>query len=81
MAEIRKDKRVQADRVEDEFDAEDIYDEKERDVMLDEDEITAAEYAYMQGREMTKKRIKKDKMSNHEDTKSVELAEDEYIDD
>jgi hypothetical protein len=76
-------KRVQADHIEDEdkFDAEDIYDEKERETMLDEDEITASEYAFMQGREMTKKRIKKNEKADHEDTKSVELAEDEYVDD
>lgn len=83
MSKKRKIKRVQADRVEDEdeMDTEDVYDEKERDVMLEEDEITAAEYGFMQGREMTKKRIKKSKKASHEDTKSVELAENEYIDD
>ena len=36
-----------------ETETDDIYDEKQREKMLDEDEITAAENAFMQGREMT----------------------------
>jgi hypothetical protein len=35
-----------------ETETEDIYDDKQREEMLDEDEITAAENAFMQGREM-----------------------------
>lgn len=46
--------------------------------MLDEDEIAAAENAFMQGREM---KPEKKKRTTHEDTVSVELAEDEYKDD
>ena len=57
---------------------EDIYDEKQREEMLDEDEITAAENAFMQGREMTPD---KKKRPAHKDTVSVELAEDEYEED
>ena len=46
--------------------------------MLDEDEITAAENAFMQGREM-----KPDKKNHpaHKDTVAVELAEEEYEED
>ena len=60
---------------------EDIYDEEQRERMLDEDEITAAENAFMQGREMKTKRIKKNKKTPHNDTVSVELAEEEYTED
>jgi hypothetical protein len=37
---------------EEETETEDIYDDKQREEILDEDEITAAENAFMQGREM-----------------------------
>jgi hypothetical protein len=49
--------------------------------MLDEDGITAAENAFMQGREIKHKEIKKAKKTLHEDTVSVELAENEYKED
>ena len=61
-----------------ETETEDIYDDKQREEMLDEDEITAAENAFMQGREMT---LEKKKRPTHKDTVSVELAEDEYEED
>jgi hypothetical protein len=64
-----------------ETETEDIYDDKQREEMLDEDEITAAENAFMQGREMQPKKRKSDKQTNHKDTVSVELAEDEYEED
>jgi hypothetical protein len=48
--------------------------------MLDDDEITAAENAFMQGREM-KPEKRKSKKTSHTDTVSVELAEDEYTED
>jgi hypothetical protein len=63
---------------EEETETEDIYDDKQREEMLDEDEITAAENAFMQGREMTPD---KKKHPPHKDTVSVELAEDEYEED
>jgi hypothetical protein len=61
-----------------ETETEDIYDDKQREEMLDEDEITAAENAFMQGREITPD---KKKHATHKDTVSVELAEDEYKED
>jgi hypothetical protein len=61
-----------------ETETEDIYDEKQREKMLDEDEITAAENAFMQGREM---KPDKKKQRAHKDTVSVELAENEYEED
>jgi len=56
----------------------DSYDDKQREEMLDEDDITVAENAFMQGREMTPEKMKH---PTHRDTVSVELAEDEYKDD
>ena len=55
-----------------------IYDDKQREEMLDEDEITAAENAFMQGREITPEKRKR---PTHKDTFSVQLAEDEYKED
>jgi hypothetical protein len=60
-----------------ETETEDIYDDKQREKMLKEDEITAAENAFMQGREMKPKT----KSPTHEDTVSVQLAENEYKED
>jgi len=79
----RKIKRFKDRNVEkqEETETEDIYDEEQREKMLDEDEITAAENAFMQGREMKLKRIKKNKKTSHTDTVSVELAEEEYSED
>jgi hypothetical protein len=63
---------------EEEAETDDIYDDKQREEMLKEDEISAAENAFMQGREM---KLKKRKRPQHKDTVSVELAEDEYKED
>lgn len=64
---------------------EDIYDEEQREEMLKDDEITEAEYSFMAGREkVEKKRGKKGlglERKGHEDTASVELAEEEYEED
>ena len=66
---------------EEEIETEDIYDDKQREEMLDEDEITAAENAFMQGREMKTEKRKSNKKISHSDTVSVELAEEEYTED
>ncbi len=52
---------------------EDIYDSEQREKMLDEDEITAAEEGFMKGRDEppSKKRTRKE---THDDSTSVELA-------
>jgi len=63
---------------EEETETEDIYNDKQREEMLKEDEISAAENAFMQGREMTPEKRKR---PTHKDTVSVELAEDEYEED
>ena len=83
MSKKRKKKRFDDSDVErqEEVETEDIYDEEQREKMLDEDEITAAENAFMEGREMKLKRIKKNEKTPHSDTVSVELAEEEYTED
>ena len=83
MSKKRKKRNVDTDYVEkqEEIETEDIYDEEQREKMLDEDEITAAENAFMEGREMKLKRIKKNEKTPHSDTVSVELAEEEYTED
>jgi hypothetical protein len=60
----------------------DIYDAKEREEMLDDDEITAAEEGFMRGRddEPSKKQTRKNAIS-HTDETSVELAKEDSEDD
>jgi hypothetical protein len=64
-----------------ENETEDIYDDEQRERMLDEDEISAAENAFMQGRELKPKKVESSKKTSHNDTVSVELAEEEYTED
>lgn len=63
-----------------EIETEDIYNEEEREEMLEEDEITAAENAFMAGREMMIKK-KKERWREHKESTAVELAEEEYVED
>ncbi len=79
-AKRKKTKHVDTDDAEQEKEREtgDIYDDEQRGEMLKADGITAAENAFMQGREMT---LEKRKRPTHKDTVSVQLAEDEYKDD
>ncbi len=77
----RKDaKRVDTDDAEQEEEREtgDIYDDAQRGEMLKADGITAAENAFMQGREMAPRKRKR---PTHKDTVSVQLAEEEYKED
>jgi hypothetical protein len=62
---------------------EDIYNSKEREEMLDDDEITAAEEGFMRGREgeePSKKETRKNAVS-HDDQIAVELAKEDAEDD
>ena len=81
----RKMPHVDTDEVErkekQEIDTMDIYKEKEREQMLEDDEITTAEGAFMAGREIKVGKKKKDLMLEDRDTESVELAEEDYRDD
>jgi hypothetical protein len=76
----RRMKHVGTEDVEKEKEREtgDIYDEKQRGEMLKADGITAAENAFMRGRET---KPEKRKSRTHKDTVSVELAEGEYKED
>ncbi len=79
-AKRKKIERIDAEDAEQEKEREtgDIYDDEQRGEMLKADGITAAESAFMQGREMTPEKRKR---STHRDTVSVQLAEDEYTED
>lgn len=81
---MKKEKRksVREER-EEETETTDIYDEKQLEEMLENDEITEAEYSFMLGREKVGKKKKKLGLERreHEDTQSVELAKNEYEDD
>jgi hypothetical protein len=62
--------------------SEDIYDDESRQEMLEGDEITATEEGFMRGWEGTVEGGKKHKKdSEHKDTASVELVEDQYQED
>ena len=65
-----------------EEETDDIYDAKEREEMLDDDEITAAEEGFMRGRddEPSKKQTRKNAVS-HTDETAVELAKEDAEDD
>jgi hypothetical protein len=64
----------------DETETEDIYNTKERERMLEEDEITAAEEGFMLGRDQVpNKRISRRK--SHDDDISVELSQKEAEED
>ena len=78
-----KSKRVrEEEQDEEETETTDIYDDKQLEEMLENDEITEAEYSFMLGREKVGKKKKLGlERKEHEDTQSVELAKNEYEDD
>ncbi len=66
-----------------EGETDDPYDTEERETMLDNDEITAAEEGFMKGREQeppSKKETRKNAQS-HDDSISVELAKEDSEED
>jgi hypothetical protein len=85
VSKKRKTKNADTDDVEPEdnleSETEDIYDDKQREQMLEDDEITAAENAFMEGREMEKKKERKANRTGHDDSISVELSKKEYEED
>jgi hypothetical protein len=77
-----EDIQISPDRDEEEFP--DIYDETQRQEMLEEDEITEAEYSFMAGREISDKKKKKDTWLEKkvpQETTSVDQAQNDYQDD
>jgi len=84
MSKKRKMPHLDTDDVQknvEETDTEDIYDDTQREEMLDEDEITASENAFMEGREKKPEKKKSSKKTGHDDSVSVELAKNEYQED
>ncbi len=71
------------DKADKEEETDDLYDTGEREAMLDEDEITAAEAGFMEGREQeppSKKETRKNAVS-HTDEIADELAKEDAEDD
>jgi hypothetical protein len=79
----KKEREVRDEENEEETETEDIYDEKQLEEMLENDEITEAEYSFMLGREKVRKKKKGLGLEKgkHHDTVADHLAENEYIDD
>jgi hypothetical protein len=80
---MRKEKRKSVRKEkEEETETVDIYDDEQLEEMLENDEITEAEYSFMLGREKVGKKKKLGlERREHEDTQSVELAKSEYEED
>jgi hypothetical protein len=70
----------EAEKAEGEEETEDIYDAKQRERMLEEDEISAAEEGFMQGRDEPPNK-KETRKKSHDDSISVELAKQDAEDD
>ncbi len=67
---------------EEDEDSKDIYDEDNRQEMVENDEITASEEGFMRGWDGTVEGGKKHKKdSDHKDMASVELAKEQYRED
>jgi hypothetical protein len=71
---------------EEESKTEDIYEGDQRDEMLEDDEITAAEDGFMRGRDLAMKEMEQDKKRRrkpiiHADGTSVTLNEQQYEED
>lgn len=85
MSKKRQAKNVDADNVESkrkqELETEDIYNDAQRETMLENDEITASENAFMAGREKMHKKQRKPQITSHDDSVSVELSKKEYEED
>jgi hypothetical protein len=79
----RRNKRASREESEQETETMDIYDNDQLEDMLENDEITEAEYSFMLGREKVRKKrrgLGLERME-HEDTHAGELAKNEYEDD
>ncbi len=81
---MREEEKENVDEAsEEETETMDVYDEEQLEEMLENDEITEAEYNYMLGREKVGKKKKRLGLERreHKDTQSVELAKSEYEED
>ena len=67
---------------EDENETEDLYNTEEREKMLDEDEITAAEAGFMRGRDQApSKKVTRKNAISHDDSIADELAKEDSEED
>ena len=81
MSESRSERNNRKEN-EEETETTDIYDEEQLEEMLENDEITEAEYNFMLGREKIKKRKRLGlERKEHQNTHAGELAKNEYEDD
>ncbi len=80
MDKKRRTKHVDTNDVEPdnnrELETEDIYNDKQQEQILEEDKITAAENAFIEGKEMKKE--EKTKKTRHNDSISVKLSKQEH---
>jgi hypothetical protein len=77
-----RSKRNNREENEEEIETTDIYDEEQLEEMLENDELTEAEYSFMLGREKVRKRKSLGlERRGHQDTYAGELAKNEYEDD
>jgi len=76
----KQKKRVIPEKEDEETETMDVYNEKQLDEMLENDEITEAEYSFMLGREVKKKKLGLER-KEHQDSHAGELAKAEYEDD
>ena len=78
---MKKEKSIREEAKE-ETETMDVYDEKQLEEMLENDEITEAETNFMLGREKVSKKKKLGlERREHQDTHAGELAKTEYEDD
>ena len=82
MSENRRKRNLREEN-EKETETMDVYDEEQLEEMLENDEITQAEYSFMLGREKVRKKRKGLGLERreHQDTLAGELAKSEYEDD
>jgi hypothetical protein len=59
----------------------DIYKDEQREEMLKNEEITAAESAFIAGRKLKMSKTKRNLWLEKKETKSIELAQEEYQED
>jgi hypothetical protein len=78
---MKKEKKRATPEEDEETETMDIYDKEELDKMLENDEITEAEYSFMLGREVKKEKSLGLDRKEHQDSQSGELAKAEYEDD
>jgi len=78
---MKKEKKRVIPEEDEETETMDIYDKDQLDEMLENDEITEAEYSFMLGREVNKKKKLGLDRKEHQDSHAGELAKAEYEDD